>query len=83
MFQTIMPLIINTHGHLGILKGTTMPSANYTEENIVLDKNPSESIESTRTIRAVWKNGQKANDGPLLNASGTSTGSEKIKGERR
>jgi hypothetical protein len=47
MFQTIMPLIINTHGHLGILKGTTMPSANYTEENIVLDKNPSESIGST------------------------------------
>jgi imidazolonepropionase-like amidohydrolase len=32
--KTIMPLIINTHGHLGILKGTTMSSANYTEENI-------------------------------------------------
>jgi imidazolonepropionase-like amidohydrolase len=32
--KTIMPLIINTHGHLGILKGTTMSSANCTEGNI-------------------------------------------------
>jgi N-acyl-D-aspartate/D-glutamate deacylase len=32
--KTIMPLIVNTHGHLGILKGITMSSANYTEENI-------------------------------------------------
>jgi imidazolonepropionase-like amidohydrolase len=32
--KTIMPQLINTHGHLGLLKGTTMSSANYTEENI-------------------------------------------------
>jgi imidazolonepropionase-like amidohydrolase len=32
--KTIMPLIINTHGHLGLVNGTTMSSANYTEENI-------------------------------------------------
>lgn len=32
---------------------------------IVLDKNPAEAITNTRTIRAVWKNGQKVSDGPL------------------
>jgi imidazolonepropionase-like amidohydrolase len=32
--KTIMPQLINCHGHLGLLKGTTMASANYTEENI-------------------------------------------------
>jgi imidazolonepropionase-like amidohydrolase len=32
--KTIMPEMTNTHGHLGILKGTTMSSANYTEDNI-------------------------------------------------
>jgi len=32
--KTIMPQMINTHGHLGLLKGTTMSSANYTEDNI-------------------------------------------------
>jgi imidazolonepropionase-like amidohydrolase len=32
--KTIMPELINTHGHLGLLKGTTMSSSNYTEENI-------------------------------------------------
>ncbi len=32
--KTLMPEMINTHGHLGLLKGTTMSSANYTEENI-------------------------------------------------
>ena len=32
--KTIMPQIINTHGHLGLLKGTTVSSANYTEDNI-------------------------------------------------
>src|SRR5258708_7504701 len=32
--KTIMPQLINTHGHLGLLKGTTMSSANYTEENV-------------------------------------------------
>jgi imidazolonepropionase-like amidohydrolase len=31
--QTIMPLIINTHGHLGLTKGTTQSAANQTEEN--------------------------------------------------
>src|SRR5215472_623294 len=32
--KTLMPAMINCHGHLGLLKGTTMASANYTEENI-------------------------------------------------
>lgn len=32
--KTIMPELINCHGHLGLLKGTTLASANYTEENI-------------------------------------------------
>jgi imidazolonepropionase-like amidohydrolase len=31
--QTIMPLIINTHGHLGLTKGTTQAAANQTEDN--------------------------------------------------
>lgn len=30
----IMPQILNVHGHLGIMKDTTMSAANYTEENI-------------------------------------------------
>jgi imidazolonepropionase-like amidohydrolase len=32
--QTIMPLIINTHGHLGLTKGTTQSAANQTDDNI-------------------------------------------------
>jgi imidazolonepropionase-like amidohydrolase len=32
--KTLMPELINTHGHLGLLKGTTMSSSNYTDENI-------------------------------------------------
>lgn len=32
--KTVMPALINAHGHLGLLKGTTMSSANYSEENI-------------------------------------------------
>ena len=32
--KTLMPAMINAHGHFGLLKGTTMASANYTEENI-------------------------------------------------
>jgi len=31
--QTIMPLIINTHGHLGMVKGTSSAAANETEDN--------------------------------------------------
>jgi imidazolonepropionase-like amidohydrolase len=31
--QTIMPLIINTHGHLGLVKGTSSSAANQTEDN--------------------------------------------------
>jgi imidazolonepropionase-like amidohydrolase len=31
--QTIMPLIINAHGHLGMLKGTSSSTANQTEDN--------------------------------------------------
>jgi imidazolonepropionase-like amidohydrolase len=63
------------------LYGTLEPGkkANF----IGLDRHPSESIGNTRTISAVWKNGQKVNDGPLSNAGGTSTGSEQIKGEMR
>jgi imidazolonepropionase-like amidohydrolase len=62
---------------VGDLYGTLEPGkkANF----IVLDQDPSESIGNTRTIRAVWKNGQKVNGGPLSNASGKSTGREKIK----
>ncbi len=33
--KTIMPEIVNAHGHLGLLKGTKMSAANYTEDNIV------------------------------------------------
>lgn len=32
--KTIMPEIINAHGHLGLLKGTKMSAENYTKENI-------------------------------------------------
>ena len=32
--QTIMPLIINTHGHLGLTKGTSGSQANETDDNI-------------------------------------------------
>ncbi len=31
---TIMPLILNTHGHLGLVKGTTSSAANQTDDNI-------------------------------------------------
>jgi imidazolonepropionase-like amidohydrolase len=31
---TIMPLIINTHGHLGLVRGTSISAANQTEDNI-------------------------------------------------
>jgi imidazolonepropionase-like amidohydrolase len=31
--QTIMPLIINTHGHLGMVKGTASGVSNQTEDN--------------------------------------------------
>src|SRR6202451_3627213 len=31
--QTIMPLIINAHGHLGLTKGTTQSAANQTDDN--------------------------------------------------
>lgn len=33
--KTIMPMLINTHGHVGLLKGTKTSAANYTEENIL------------------------------------------------
>lgn len=32
--KALMPEIINTHGHLGLLKGTKMSAENYTKENI-------------------------------------------------
>jgi imidazolonepropionase-like amidohydrolase len=31
--QTIMPLMINTHGHVGLTKGTTQSATNQTDEN--------------------------------------------------
>jgi imidazolonepropionase-like amidohydrolase len=33
--KTIMPGIINAHGHLGLLKGTSVASENYTRDNII------------------------------------------------
>ena len=35
---------------------------------IVLEKDPSQNIRNTQTIRAVWKNGVKVSDGPLASA---------------
>jgi imidazolonepropionase-like amidohydrolase len=32
--KTIMPELINCHGHLGLLKGTQMSSANYSKDNV-------------------------------------------------
>ncbi|WP_263357560.1 amidohydrolase family protein [Acidicapsa ligni] len=32
--KTIMPEIVNCHGHLGLVKGTKMSAANYTEANV-------------------------------------------------
>jgi imidazolonepropionase-like amidohydrolase len=32
--KTIMPEIINAHGHLGLLKGTKMSAENYTKDNV-------------------------------------------------
>jgi imidazolonepropionase-like amidohydrolase len=37
---------------------------------IVLEKDPSQDIHNTQSIRAVWKDGKKVSDGPL--AAGTS-----------
>ncbi|MGA8875439.1 MAG: amidohydrolase family protein, partial [Candidatus Korobacteraceae bacterium] len=35
---------------------------------IVLEKDPSQDIRNTQTIRAVWKNGAKVSNGPLATA---------------
>jgi imidazolonepropionase-like amidohydrolase len=32
--KTIMPELINTHGHLGLIKGTTQLAANQTDDNV-------------------------------------------------
>ncbi|HEY3989472.1 MAG TPA: amidohydrolase family protein [Acidobacteriaceae bacterium] len=32
--KTIMPELINVHGHLGLLRGTKTAAANYTEDNV-------------------------------------------------
>jgi len=32
--KTIMPELINTHGHLGLIKGTTSAAANQTDDNV-------------------------------------------------
>lgn len=36
---------------------------------IILEKDPSEDIHNTQTLRAVWKNGIKVSDGPLAGQS--------------
>jgi len=36
---------------------------------IVLERDPSQDIRNTQTIRAVWKNGKKISDGPLSAAT--------------
>ncbi len=33
--KTIMPLLIDAHAHLGLLKGTAIDTANYTRQNII------------------------------------------------
>lgn len=33
--KTIMPMLINAHGHLGLLKGTKIDTAHYTKGNII------------------------------------------------
>ncbi|SDH54685.1 amidohydrolase family protein [Chitinophaga filiformis] len=32
--MTVMPLLVNAHAHVGLLKGTTIAAANYTPENV-------------------------------------------------
>lgn len=32
--KTVMPLLINAHGHLGLIKGNTASANNYSEENV-------------------------------------------------
>ena len=41
--KTIMPLITNVHGHLGMSKGTTTGSQNFTREQIIKELNRYES----------------------------------------
>ncbi len=41
--KTIMPLITNVHGHLGMSKGTTVGSQNFTREQIIKELNRYES----------------------------------------
>jgi imidazolonepropionase-like amidohydrolase len=55
--------------HIEDQDGTLTPGkkANF----IVMEKDPSQDIHNTQTIRAVWKDGKKISDGPL--AAGTST----------
>ena len=33
--KTVMPLIINVHGHIGYMKGATTDKANYSRENVL------------------------------------------------
>src|SRR6185436_18261714 len=37
--KTVMPALINAHGHPGFQKGLTYTAANYTRENIIDDLN--------------------------------------------
>src|SRR5262245_35971215 len=33
--KTVMPVIVNAHGHVGFLRDTSFSAANYTRDNIV------------------------------------------------
>ena len=45
---------------------------------IVLEKDPSQDIRNTQTIRAVWKNGAKVSDGPLESAQSSALNSRDV-----
>jgi len=49
----------------------TTPTGHWSlgkSEFIVLERDPSQDIRNTQTIRAVWKNGARVSDGPLESA---------------
>jgi imidazolonepropionase-like amidohydrolase len=51
--KTIMPELVNAHGHLGLLQGTKTSAANYTEDNCEA---------SASAVSGVWR-GRRAGDG--------------------
>jgi len=52
--------LLRIEDHYGTL--TAGEKANF----IILEKDPSQDIHNTQTIRAVWKDGSKVSDGPLV-----------------